>query len=66
MTLDFECHYCGHKWDHTYYYMPQPENLECPKCHDHNLKVRQRAEHDKIDYYAAAPHSTKRRPSNVL
>lgn len=44
------CKYCGHIWFREFFLSISTEDveLECPKCEDTNLKVK---EIEKVDYY---------------
>jgi 5-methylcytosine-specific restriction endonuclease McrA len=54
MKLEFECTYCGHKWNKTAYDKQSVEDEKCPKCKDLTLKVRD-VQVSKIDYYQGSP-----------
>jgi len=38
--FQLECQYCGHKWEHSLYFMPKEKTIRCVICNDPNIKYQ--------------------------
>ena len=55
MILSIECMYCGHCWEHELHTSKNTPELQCIKCNDMNLKVKDKNNSKKVDYYQGCP-----------
>ena len=58
MRLQIICNYCDHKWSLNVYSKPNLKSIQCNKCMDKNIKMRDLNE-AAVDYYIGCPEFPK-------
>ncbi len=54
MTYHITCLYCDYKWEVSLENAISLQFENCPKCKDHNVKIKSKSK-EKIDYYKGSP-----------